>query len=271
MSFCSSSSGEREVGQPPADTNCILGPLDNGGGGTSRTAAATAPGGNRYGGTQSNLLPPPINLHLVNGGLVAQIELHLVDQMERHNGLQRSGIEHHPQSWELQHMPTPRDLQTGPDGKGDGRTEDGGDHPSDLHLCLVGDLDGIDGEAGTAVDPDDVEAVVAGHDVAQDAVAEIGQTQPDASAGAQVFLGQYAVGGLQSEWIGPPTDESAEGRHERGGVEIKAGGGDGTTTRQLEAGEGQPIKGGLDRAQLPSKQDARTRGCVGLDFEIDLS
>ena len=176
-----------------------------------------------------------------------------MDQVERHDGLQRAGVEHHLQSGELQDVPAPRHLQAGPDGEGDGRTEDGGDHAPDLQLRAVGDLDGVDGEAGAAVDADDVEAVVAGHDCAQDAVAEVGQTQPDAPAGAEVFLGQHTVGGLQSERIGPPTDESAEGRYERGGIEVETGGGDGAAARQLEAGVGQPIKGGLDRAQFASE------------------
>ena len=260
------SSCKREVGQPPADVTGILGPLDNGGGGAPHgvpssassggsraAAAAAAPGGNRYGGAQPNLLPPTIDLHLADGGPVAQIELDLVDQMERHDGLQRAGVEHHLQAGKVQDVPAPRHLQAGPDGEGDGRTEDGGDHAPDLQLRAVGDLDGVDGEPGTAVDSDDVEAVVAGHDGAQDAVAEVGQTQPNAPAGAGVFLGQDAVGGVQSERIGPPTDESAEGRYERSRVEVESGGGDGTATGQLEAGEGQPIKGGLDRAQFASK------------------
>ena len=164
--------------------------------------------------------------------------------MQRHHGLERSGVEDDAQAGELHDVPAAGHGEARPDGEGDGRAQYGGNDSPDLDLGTVGGtvdhLDGADGQARAAVDPDDVEGagIAHGREVAEDAIAEVGQTPPDAAAGPQVLLGEDAVGGAEGEGVGPAADEASEGRNERGRVEVEVRGGDGPPARKLETGEG---------------------------------
>ena len=183
--------------------------------------------------------------------------------MQRHHGLERSGVEDDAQAGELHDVSTAGDGEARPYGKGDGRSQYGGHDASDLDLGTVCGamyhLDGADGQAGAAVDPDDVEGagIAHGREVAEDAVAEVGQPPADAEAGPQILLGEDAVGGAEGEGVGPAADESAEGRYERGRVEVEVRGGDGAPPPPESFREGKDRRSKVARTD-PSSPRRRT-------------
>lgn len=132
---------EPVTGQPPAHVAGVPGPLDPDGPSSSSAPRGPLRSGRRDGRPHADpdLLPLPVDPDAVDPGVVPQVQVDGVHDVEGHDNLEEGvlGVEGDLQAWELENVARVRDVQARPNHEGDAGAQDGLDDALGAQLAVL--------------------------------------------------------------------------------------------------------------------------------------